>query len=430
MSSVKAKKLNRKTPPPIRSVETLHLPPPDVHTLDDGIRVYDTRMGTQDVLKLDISFAASRPHEHCRIAARAAVRQLREGTRNHSSRELSEWFDFYAGTVQSPISFDHSGLRLYCLTKHFDALLPMIAEMLYEPAYSMSELAVFTENNIQSLQVELTKADTIAYREISESFFGAAHPYGYNSTEADYRLLKPGDLMRFHKDWLTTERCQIFLAGKTDDTIVQKVNQYLGQTHSTSTGSIPPLPLVTDRPTKKRLHQPDTMQTAIRIGRRLFTRQHPDYAGFFVLNTILGGYFGSRLMSNIREEKGYTYNIYSTTDHMHFDGSFYIGTEVGNDVAKDTLHQIYHELNRLCTEPIEEEELTMVRNYLLGNMLNMVDGAFPVSDTVKSLVSEGLPLAQVDVLVQTIKTITADELQQLAQRYLRADDLYEVVVGK
>ena len=155
---------------------------------------------------------------------------------------------------------------------------------------------------------------------------------------------------------------------------------------------------------------------------------HPTNA-MYVLNTILGGYFGSRLMENIREDKGYTYNVYSLLDSMRMDGCFYIGTEVSNDFVDPTIEQIYLELERLIKEPIPEEELTMVRSYLMGYFLTMLDGPFNVAELVKTQIIDGLPDHFFNDLVRKVKQISAEELQTLAQKYFVKDELWEVVVG-
>jgi len=174
---------------------------------------------------------------------------------------------------------------------------------------------------------------------------------------------------------------------------------------------------------------PESLQASIRIGNRLFNRQHPDSHGLSVLNTLLGGYFGSRLMANIREDKGYTYNISSVVDFMQFDGCFYISTEVGNEFAQLALQEIYREMELLQTELVDEEELLMVQNYLMGNFLAALDGPFNVSEVVKIIVSEELPLSFFREGVQNVRDITAEEIQRLAQIYLQRDNMWEVIVG-
>lgn len=426
----------RKTAPPIHEVTTLTLPHPSVSKLDNGILVHETRLGTQDIMKIEVVFLSGRAHEHKRIVSRATARELREGTPTLNSAQLAEHVDFFAGTLQTPVSLDTGGIAMYCMTKHFPKLAQTLADMVQEPAFPEQELKTFIDNNIQTLLVELTKNDVLAYRKFTEILFGENHPYGYNSTPEDYRALTREDLLKHHQDNFTTDNCLIFLSGKTDDSILKILNETLGQKKTVAKNEKHPLSKMAqneiklkEKTQKVKISNPDTLQTAIRVGQKFGSRKHPDFAGFYVLNTIFGGYFGSRLMANIREEKGYTYGIYSSIDLMHDDGFFCISTDVGNNFVKKTLTEIYKEMDLMQTELVGEEELKMVQNYLLGNMLNMVDGPFAVSDVLKSLITEGMPLSFFEDFVQTVRSITPLEIQNLAKKYLRKEDMLELIVG-
>jgi zinc protease len=422
--------VNRKTAPPIYEVTSLMLPNPSISHLDNGIPVYETRLGTQDIMKIEIIFHAGRPQEHKRLVSRATSRQLREGTISFTSAQLAEEIDFYAGTVQTPISLDTGSIVMFCMTKHFPKLVPILAEMVQEPIFPEKELHTFAENNVQSLLVDLTKNDVLAYRKITELIYGENHPYGYNSTPDNYRELTPNDLKKHHRELYTSDNCLIFLSGKTDDALLKLLNQYLGQKRTTALKNTSPFNILNEKPQKLKLKNEDTLQSSIRIGRRMGSRyNNPDYNAFTVLNTILGGYFGSRLMTNIREKKGYTYNIYSSVDMMHHDGYFYIASEVSNKFVKKAMTEIYRELEILQNDLVGQDELKMVQNYLLGNMLNMIDGPFSVSDVVRSFITEGVPLEQFTELVETIKNITPQDLRQLAQKYFKREDMFEVIVG-
>lgn len=421
--------LDRKTPPPIYEVTSLTLPYPSVSHLDNGIAVYETRSGTQEIMKIEVVFLSGRPHEHKRLVSRSTARMLREGTKSYNAAELAEQVDFYAGTLQTPVNLDTGGIVLYCMTKHFPKLAPILAEILLEPTFPEKELTTYTENNIQSLLVELSKNDVLAYRKITEIIFGENHPYGYNSTPDDYKALTRADLIKHHQEHFTSDNCLIFLSGKTDESILKLLNQYLGQQKNVSVDKHLPLSISTQKPHKVKVKNADTLQTAIRIGRQFGNRNNPDFNGFFVLNTIFGGYFSSRLMTNIREKKGYTYNIYSALDLMHHDGYFYISSEVGNRFVKKALTEIYFEMEKMQNEPVSAEELKMVQNYLLGNMLNMVDGPFAVSDVVKSFITEGVDLSHFQQFVEKVRSITPQEIQALAQKYFKREDMFEVIVG-
>jgi zinc protease len=408
------------------------LPTPSVSRLDNGIAVYATRLGTQEILKIELVIRAGRPEENRRLASRMTARLLREGTPTYISAQIAEKMDFFAGTLQANAGMDTVNISLYCMTKHLPNLLPIVAEMIVAPTFPERELSIVADNNIQRLAVELSKTDVLAYRKITALLFGDNTAYGYNSIADDYRSITTVDCRQFHSDHYTADRMTLFISGYFDDSTLRLLNTYLGQIAKATTPAkkIGPLSITTkNTPQNVRLKHPDSLQTAIRIGRQFGNRHHHDYNSFFMLNTIFGGYFGSRLMSNIREDKGFTYNIHSSVDTMHHDGYFYIGSEVGNDVVDKTLVEIYKEMDILTNDLVGEEELAMVKNYLLGNMLNMIDGPFAVGDVVRTFITEGLPFDAWDSFVDKIRTIEAPEIRDLAQRYFKKEDFFEVIVG-
>jgi predicted Zn-dependent peptidase len=429
---LKIAKLNRKIAPATHAVTSLILPLPSVTQLDNGIPVYETRLGTQPVLKLSIAFPkAGRPDEHKRAVARAALRLTREGTPTYTSAQIAEILDFYAGSLSFPHSLDTSGLTLHCLTKHFEPLLALIAEMILQPTYPEQELKTFVDNNIQRLNVDLHENDTLAYRKISQLIFTENHPYGYNTQVSDYAALTREDLCQFHSEHLTADNCMIFIAGDTNEHILNLVNQYLGKHHTKKSRWITPLSKENGLPEKAHVisPNPEMLQTSVYIGRKLFTRLHEDFAGMYVLNTVLGGYFGSRLMSNIREDKGFTYGINSSIDLMHHDGWMFISADVGREVVDATLTEIHREMDILRYELMPESELQLVKNYLLGNLLNVIDGPLAVSGTIERLVIQNLPLSKFDDLIKEIQGVSIIDIQRLAQKYLNHSDWWQVTAG-
>jgi len=420
---------DRSSQPPIKEIDHIHVPEFQTYKLDNGIPVYEVNLGTQEILKMEIVFKAGRPFEHQKLVARATSALLREGTKKRSAADVHEMVDFYGGTLSIPVNLDTSNLVLYSLTKHFEKLLGLLSEILTEPIFPEAELEIFKKNNQQRLQVDLTKNDVVAYRTITEKIFGSDHPYGYNSQVETYDSLNRNELVKHFERNFHAGNAMIFISGKTNAQTIPLLNKFIGK-------KLEKQSVVTDQifskeilPQKLKIDFPDTIQTAVRIGRKLFNRQHEDYKGFYVLNTLLGGYFGSRLMSNIREKKGFTYNIFSTIDPMMFDGYFYVGTEVGNEVAQQTVDSIYDEFEKLRNEPIQEAELKMVRNYLMGFFLTNLDGAFNVAELVKIMKVENLEGGFFSDMVQKVRTITAEELMELSQKYLKEESMWEVVVG-
>ena len=422
---------NRSLPPTIHTVNNLDLSFPEEYKLDCGIPVYTINMGTQDVVKMDFICKAGRPYEKKKMVARAALTMIKEGTQQYSAAELAQQLDFYGSTLSFPVNLDTANIELYCLTKYFEKTSALLAEMIIEPIFPKKELDSYKENSRQRLLVELAQPDVIAYRTITECLFGTDHPYGYNSLPESYSLLNNADLIDHWRNCFVARQCTIILSGKVDARLISILNKsFKNMPDRLAPPPYFPPKAKQDLPQKIALQQEGAVQTAIRIGTRLnINRHHEDFRGLLVLNTLLGGYFGSRLMTNIREEKGYTYNIYATVDALHEDSYFCIATEVSNDKVTDTLKEIYSELNKLLEVPIEEDELQMVRNYMLGNLLNMLDGPFNVSNVIKTIISESLDYRDFELLAIEIKTVTAVRLQQLARKYLQPKKMWEVVVG-
>ncbi|MBP7821704.1 MAG: insulinase family protein [Saprospiraceae bacterium] len=421
--------LNRKKAPKAKEIQDINLIPPRLTTLSNGIPVYIIDKCKLPVMKLEVVFKASRPFERKHLVARATSRMMKEGTLNKSSYEIAEIIDFYGGAVDIPVNLDFANFSLFCINKYANELIPLFSEILLQPSFPEKELKTFIENNKQRLITDLAEADVVAYRQITESIFGPSHPYGYNSTPKKYNAITRDDLVSHYNTTYGNNNCAIFLSGEISTSIIDTIDAHLGNIEHKATNLTPTIDHKVFKP-KKIFIAHEGVQTAIRLGCRTFGRDHPDAAGLFFLCTILGGYFNSRLMMNIREEKGYTYNIYSTIDFMWRDGYFYIATEVGNEFVEDTLKQIYIEMHKLRTELIGEEELTMVKRYLLGNILTMIDGPFATMELIRTHIVEDLPISIFTTFVEKIKKITSKELIELAQRYLDPKNWWEIKVGK
>jgi predicted Zn-dependent peptidase len=320
---------------------------------------------------------------------------------------------------------------LFTLNKYLGQTLPAFFEILTEANFPEKELSTFILNNNQRILVENEKVMSIARKKFNELLFGAQHPYGHTSTTSDYSALNSKDLLDYHRRQYVSEHCTILVSGKVNSATLSLINSHLGdKTWSRSNGAISKSPEPdTQEPGKYFVCKEGAIQSAIRIGKRIFTRSHPDYPGFAMLNTILGGYFGSRLMSNIREDKGYTYGIHSGLVSMLDQGYFTISTEVGSKVTRQAIDEIYREMKILCEEEVGHEEMETVRNYMLGSFIKNLETAFHLSDRFKTIYLQGLDYDYYERYLNKIRTIQASEVLQLAQNYLDPDSMTELVVG-
>lgn len=420
----------RVTGPVIKDIENVFLPAYSKTNLDNGLPVYLISSGTQDIIKIELVFQAGRAFEIKKVVSRACNSQLKEGCAGFTSQDLADQIDFFGATFRTSENLDTCSVLLFCMGKHFERLMPILREIVVSPLFPADELRKYVNNNSERLKVELVKNDVVAYRTITEKIFTSAHPYGYNSVIEDYAALEREDLLKHYEKNYGHNNCYVFLSGKVNDRHVEICNRYLGKNFKKATPDEKVPSIDQARPEIIHTTSDKEFQTAIKIGRKLFARSHKDYPGMYFLNAVLGGYFGSRLMSNIREDKGYTYNIYSEVDVMKHDGLFIIGTEVGDEYVDETRAEISKELAILRNDLISDEELKMVRNYLLGRILNFVDGPFNAARLLKSIIQSNLDKNYFDHLIHTIKNISAEELRNLAQKYLKEEDMWHISVGK
>ena len=316
------------------------------------------------------------------------------------------------------------------LSKHLNVLLPVMREMITEASFPESELDIFKQNSQQKLQVNLKKCDFIANRLIDAYLFGEDHPYGKYLSAENYQALTTDQLKAHFQQYYVNGSAVIFVAGKLPADLFEQLNQQFGDLAITKNGQTLPAQLVIPAVQKKQhiSNDPNGVQAAIRIARPFPNRHHPDFMNVMVLNTLFGGFFGPRLMSNIREDKGYTYGIHSYVQNHIQESAWMISTEAGKDVSEATVTEVYNEMALLRNTLIDEEELLLVRNYMIGSILGDLDGPFQIIGRWKNIILNDLDEQYFYDSIKVIKTISAEDIKVLAEKYLKPADFYELVV--
>jgi predicted Zn-dependent peptidase len=355
---------------------------------------------------------------------------LQEGTSNYSAAQLAEKFDYYGAFLQKDYAYDQSSVVLYTLTKHLAAVLPLLREILTDAIFPQSEIDTFIRNQQQKLSVSLEKNDVLARRSFNKALFGDTL-YGHAPVVEDYAHLQRSQLLEYYKNAYQPSNCTMVVSGKVSETTLKSVNATFGSNWEGRTAVAKnEFSFIPGTGKTHFLERPDALQSALRLGQLAINRTHPDFPALQVLNTIFGGYFGSRLMANIREEKGYTYGIGSGIASLKDAGYFFIASEVGADVCTATMAEIEKEMKLLRTELVSEGELDLVRNYMLGSLLGSLENAFSHADKFKNTYFFGLDNSYYERYVQTVRTISPQKLLELANTYLQFDKLEKVIVGK
>jgi predicted Zn-dependent peptidase len=423
---------DRTKAPAFDTINRIEIQQAEHFKLDNGIPVYTIDAGSQELTRIEFVFRAGMFYQDRTLVASSASSLMENGTSRYSADELSDGIDFYGSFFESACGQDFSSLALFSLNKHLESTLNFIEAILKDATYPQEEISIYLANKKQKFLVNQQKVNAVARQEFSKLIFGKNHPYGLEVVADDYDTIQRTAIVDFYKKYYQYSNCTIVASGKLPENLQAILNKFFGKEKWGVASSINkkyPAP-VSAQQREHYIEKADAVQSALRVGRRLFNKTHPDYFKFQVLNTVLGGYFGSRLMANIREDKGYTYGIGSGLSSLVHDGFFFISAEVGADVTNNALTEIYKEIEILQNDLVSDSELETVRNYILGQFLRSVEGPFALADKFRSIWEFGLDYGYYDRYFDAVKSVTPQELRELAGKYLKKADLMELVVGK
>lgn len=422
--------LNRTIQPTVNPIEHIDMVKAEKRTLSNGIPVHFVNAGTQDVVKIDFIFEAGTWFQPANLVASLCNSMLEEGSRNFTAAEIAEKFDFYGAHIQLTVDQNQGFVNVVSLGKYLPAILEVIEDLIKRSIFPEYELEVLVDKNKQKWLLENEKVRTLCQKKFTQVMFGDAHPYAINNTLEDFDQVTREDLMRFYRSYYHSGNCHIIAAGMIDEQVLELLDKHFGggdwaQNHTEK----PEYAICTDPVKMHHVEKANGIQSAIRVGKFWVPKTHPDYHALSILVTILGGYFGSRLMTNIREEKGYTYGIGSFVLTLKRASYLVVSTEVGNEYIEPTLKEIAFEMRRLQTELVSENELETVKSYLLGEFLRDFDGPFALAGSFKAINDFGLDYTFYDEALKVLRNITSAELMTLAQQYLNPEDFYTVVAG-
>jgi zinc protease len=421
--------LNRTLAPDFIQVEQINFIKPTINHLDNGIPVYTLFSGKQDLIRLEFIFEQVNWNAEKPLQSIAVKALLNNGTNKYTAKQIAEQIDFYGAFFQTEYGQDQLTVTLYTLNKHLGTVLPIVKDVLSDSIFPQNELDIYIQNQKQRLQINLKKNDIIARKKFANALFGDTI-YGTDIQQQHYDEVKRADLLEFFKEAYNPKNCTIIASGNFKEEGLKLINNNFGNSWESKDTTKNTFNFKVNEKQSIYVEKDDSVQSALRLGRIAISRAHADFAGLQVTNTLLGGYFGSRLMANIREDKGYTYGIGSGIASLKHAGYFFISTEVGVDVCSNALAEIYKEINILQTELVGEAELSLVRNYMLGSMLGSLENIFSHAEKFKSIHFNGLGYDYFTNYISTVKNITAEEIRAYAQKYFNPNDFVEVVVGK
>lgn len=424
--------MNRKSAPKITEAVnfTLNLKPYETLVLDNGVKVYTINEGPQDIIQIEIVFSAGNWFENKNGIAGTTNFMLKNGTTQKTALQINEAFEYY-GTFCSRHCYNETAtLSLHTLTKYLHHLLPVMQELISDSVFPENELELFKQNSLQKLTVNLRNAEFVAGRLIDSYVYGENHPYGIYTRPDTLEQLTVEELKLFYNQYYLNGEAVLFVSGNLPENIFELLNNNFGKLSLKPATLHYPAKVATPSIVKKYRIENDktSVQGAIRLAQPFPNRHHPDFKKVMLLNCLFGGFFGSRLMSNIREDKGFTYGIYSYIQNHLQQSAWLISTEAGKDVCEATISEVYKEMKALTQKHVGKDELLLVKNYMMGTILGDLNGPFQIMGRWKNIILNQLDETYFYDSVKAIKETTAEELMELSKKYLSPEQFYELVV--
>ena len=422
--------MDRSIPPKISVVSSVNIPPPKKCFLSNGIPVFSFDLSDQKIIRIEVVFRSGTAHQSRNLVADFTSRMMAEGTSSRSGVEIANEFDYYGSFFTHSVSKDFTTFSLYCLTKYARESIDVFSDILKNPIFPEKEFETKKRNALQSFKVNSDKVSVLCKREFGKRLYQNNHPYFTDIHEENFDI-NTNLLIQHQKNYLNFSDAVIFLSGYVQEDLIEYMDAKFGNLNVEDIEKPIVKRVMASKGGRAGVEKLDAIQSGIRIGRILsLRRSDPDYVPFVVLNTILGGYFGSRLMSNIREEKGYTYGIGSGLIRNIASTVFLISTEVNAEHTENTLNEVEKELQRLQKELVSESELDRVKNFLTGSYLKKSDGPFNICDQFKSYYLYGLNESYNTTYLSELQGVSAEKIRSIAVKYLNVDDMLQVIAGK
>ena len=413
--------------PDIIIPDSVVMPRTEEHTSANGVKIYTLNSNDFEVVRFTFVFRAGSSMQHKPFTASTTSNMLAEGSTTLTAQQIADELDFYGSYFDVNIDRDYVYISFATLSKFFAQTLRVAREIILRPAFSNKELRTYCSKRKQGLAIERKKIDVQSRELFGKALFGDEHPYGISADESLYDDITREDIVALYEELYTADNCFMVCSGNIDEAVIGGMKE-IAEALPKGKATLPEFPAtVTTHKVYKEVES--AVQSSIRIGRLLFPRTHPDFVGMQVVATVLGGYFGSRLMQNLREMHGYTYGVMAAMINFEKEGYLAIATQVTRDHTEDALREIYYEIERLREEPIDEEELQLAKNMMIGEILRILDGPFGIADVTIENIMCGMDNSSTEKNVELINAITPEEVQRLAAKYLRREDLVEVVVG-
>ena len=424
---------SRKTVPSPLEPAPFNIPEPFVTTLDNGLKIVilaDKRLPLVSYRLAFLSGDANDPPENTGITS-AMASMLTEGTANYSSLELAEKIERLGAHLSASSSEDFLIVAASSLSIYASDILQLIGEIVFRATFPEAELDLYRRNAIENLKFQRSQPGFLANEQVANILYGE-HPYSRISPSAgDIEKLSRDTIAGFYARQLLPNNAVLIAVGdiETEDFLDEVGEQFGGWKRGELPAVTHATPPVRDGRSLTIVDRPGSAQTNIVLANLAFERNHPDYFPTLVMNQILGAGASSRVFMNLREEKGYTYGAYTRLDTKRLAGDFEATAEVRTQVTGDSLREFFYELERIRTERVTDEELADAKNFLTGVFPIRAETQEGLTNLIVNQQLYDLPADYLQTYRDNVEAITAEDVQRVANEYVRPDNSAIVLVG-
>lgn len=422
--------LNRSIPPRTKKIKSINFSFPEKYQFQNGINTFVFNSEISPVIKLDIIFKSGFENATKKLLPSFSNFMLKEASQGMNANETAEFFDYYGAFIQNFVTNNTSGLRLFVPKKYFFNVLPTFANLIQTPAFPEEEFLILKEKNKESIKLNLTKTRYTAMKGINNQLFGDFHPRGWLLSPDDSDLINLNEIKEYSFTNFSSKNCSIHVSGSVDNGTIKQIEEYFSKNFGdTKIKKNKNENKFSTKDTSKYYQIPNAVQSSIYMAKNLGKLSDEEIIDIGILNTILGGYFGSRLMKNIREEKGYTYGINSFLTDYDNCTVLKITSDLASKYVDPTIKEIFNELEKLATKPISNSELNTIKNYISGEILSSIDGVFQHSAIWEKLISSNRNENFINQQFERLKNISAAEIKQIANKIFNKSDFYTAIAG-
>lgn len=415
--------------PKIHTLEKLPKFDFEKNQLSNGINVYSTIDPNLDISEIFFILDKGIWEQKHNLVANFTTRLVVEGTKTFSSEFIHEKIDFCGAQLQKSTNTHSALFQLTMLNRHLQELLPLFFSIFTEPIFDKKEFELVRNIFKQRYVVDNQRIENIAYDTLNELLFTNQNAYGKFAKLEDYENLSVDWIKDYWAEHYKAQNLTIVVISKESSMVIKEIDKYFGKIKIEKSEVLASKMVPVLKAEINKIKMPNSLQSAVRLGWRIENYSKEEKYKLNILVTALGGYFGSRLMKNIREEKGLTYSIYANMPIYKYAGSIQIASEVNAKYKNKVIDEILKEVVDLQTKEIDKEELNRTKNYIQGQLLRSIDGNFKFGKFLAWIIAHNRDWDYIEQYNKAILSINSDELMDLAKKYLPLDNCFKVIVG-